>query len=270
MKRLLLPLLLVAGNAFCNQMVAEDASITLEVIKLPDNRVRLSGKANLPPGTELLFSVAEKGVKGNRGQAKGVVTEQGVFSSDALGPKSGLQEGRYVAEVLMPVPAVQSEQVRQVIGREGENLEGPLVKKSSIGVTVSQKSEFTIGPTPDKAQEDRSKQTAETTVKLKEQLCIRLEQLLGFKDDAKFKEMGFAVGGPYHKWLKSVEALRDGLPTEDGRIPLRLRAAPAELLSLGMAYVQKGETPYTQTTLPELKKTIDYDFYLQTNKRKAR
>jgi hypothetical protein len=137
-------------------------------------------------------------------------------------------------------------------------------------VTVSQKSEFTIGLTPGKAQEDRSKQTAETIAKLKEQLCVRLEQLLGFKDDAKFQEMGFAVAGPYHKWLKSVEALRDGLPTEDGRIPLTLRAAPAELITLGMDYMRKGETPYTQTMLPELKKTISYESYLRTKKKAAR
>jgi hypothetical protein len=269
MKPFLLLLALVAGNAFCIQAVAEDTSITLEVTPLPDNRVRLSGKANLPPGTELLFSVTEKGVKGSRGQAKGVVSEQGDFCIEALGPKSGLQEGRYVAAVLMPIPAAQSEEVKQVIGKEGENLEGPLVRKTTLGVTVSQTTEFSIGLTPDKVQADRSTQAADKTAELKEQLCVHLEQLLSFKDDPKFKEMGFAVAGPYHKWLKSVEALRNGLPKEDGRIPFKLRAAPGELMTLGMDYMRKGETPYTQTTLPDLKKTISYESYLRAKKKAA-
>lgn len=270
MKQVLSALLLLAVSACCSWAFAEDVSIALEVTTLPDNRVRLHGRANLPPGTELMLSVAEKGVRGYVSQAKSVISEQGEFNTDALGPQTGFQEGCYIAEVVMPIPAVQPKVVQRAIGDDGENLTGPLVKKTALGTTVSQKTEFVIGRQPDKSQSTRTKQAEQKTAELKQQLCVYLEQLLGFKDDPRFREVGFAVAGPYHKWIKGVEALRAAIPREDNRIPFDLRTAPAELVSLGMAYMQKGETPYTQTTLPELKKTIDYESYLRTNKRKAR
>ena len=69
------------------------------------------------------------------GGDKGVVSG-GRFQSVAFGPAEGLKPGQYVAEVTMPIPQVQPPQVREVLGTNGENLRGPLVKKGGIGTTV--------------------------------------------------------------------------------------------------------------------------------------
>jgi len=132
-----------------------------------------------------------------------------------------------------------------------------------------QQREFAIGALPDEAQDERKKQMDEATAKLKGQLCIHLEQLLEFKDEPKFKQFGFGTGGPYNKWLKSIEALRDAQPTGAHPIPLILRAAPGDLLMLGMDYMRKGDTAYTREMLPELKETIDFTAYLENKRRRS-
>lgn len=135
------------------QLVAEpirtplngDVAITIEVTELPKGRVRLCGTTNLPTDTVLMLSVEEKAQGGFNGQSKCSVAADGSFNSEAFGPPNGLKDGVYVADVVMPIPRVQSESVRQAIGVNGENLSGPLVENGPFGVTVSAKKEFTIG-----------------------------------------------------------------------------------------------------------------------------
>lgn len=239
-----------------------DVTLTLNVTKQSDKRVRLDGRTNLPPGTKLTLSVSEKIENGVLGQSSSFVSNDGTFESEAFGPKAGLKDGRYVAEATMPIPALQSAEVKRVIGTEGENLSGPLVEKGRFGVTVSQQAEFAIGANADAAQAERKSEAEAATAALKKSVCELLEQLLKFKDEPKFKKFGFGIGGPYNKWLKSVEALRDSTPTGQHQIPLLVRTAPGDLLMMGMGYMRKGETDYTRQMLPELKKTIDFDAYL--------
>jgi len=245
-------------------------TLSLEVTSLPDKRVRLSGRTSLPPATALILSVEEKMKGGFQGQSKCVVAESGLFESETFGPKDGLRDGRYVAEVMMPIPAVQPPSVQAVIGKNGEHLTGDLVKKGGIGVTVSQQEEFAVGAAPDAAQAKRRRDAKVKEASLKKQLCIHLEQLEGFKDDAQFKQVGFGVGGPYSKWLKSLEALRDSQRVGGDAIPLTLRAAPGDLVTIGMEYMRKGESAVTRQLLPELKDTIGYAGYLSSKKPKPR
>jgi len=254
-----------------------DATLTINVTKLPDNRICIIGKTNLPLGTELMLSVEEKMNNGFFGQSSCVVSDKGTFNSEAFGPKGGLKNGRYVAEVLMPIPAVQPVAVKEIIGRNGENLTGKLINKDEFGITVSQQTEFTIGTAPDKAQADRKKQTEKSTSILKRQLCIYLDELLSFKDDPEFKQWGFSNHGPYGEWLKSVEVLQQAQPIGNHPIPLVLRAAPGDLLMLGMSFMhiaapthtgmRESNTRYIRQMLPEIKDTIDFNSYLQNIKR---
>ncbi|WP_442511801.1 SHD1 domain-containing protein [Novipirellula sp. SH528] len=90
-----------------------------------------------------------------------------------------------------------------------------------------------------------------------------LQQLLKFKDEPKFKEYGFAIGGPYNKWLKSVESLRDSTPTGlRSPIPFEVRTTPSDLLIIGMDFMREGETDFTRRRLPELKDRIGYAAFL--------
>lgn len=84
----------------------DDVTLMLDVTKLPTNRVRLSGKTNLPRGTKLMLSVQEKIEGGFLGQSKCVVIDGGTFTSETFGQNDGLKDGRYFAEVMMPIPSV--------------------------------------------------------------------------------------------------------------------------------------------------------------------
>lgn len=97
-----------------SRVLAVDTILTLNVTKQSDNLVRLSGKTNLPPGTKLMLSVSEKMENGFFGQSSCLVSRDGTFQSEAFGPDGGLNDGRYLAEVTMPVPSVQTAQIKRI------------------------------------------------------------------------------------------------------------------------------------------------------------
>lgn len=160
-----------------------DVTIIVEVTELPDGRVHLHGTTNLPTDTNLMLSVEERAESGFMGQSKCAVASDGAFNSEAFGPASGLKDGVYVAGVVMPIPRVQPESVKQIIGSDGENLSGPLVENGTFGVTVSAEKEFTIGgEQAAQAQQQRVKE--------------RIQQ--------------------YHEWEKKVTALHSNLQAARG------------------------------------------------------
>lgn len=71
------------------------------------------------------------------------------------------------------------------------------------------------------------------------------QELLDFKDKADFKQYGFGEGGPYNKWLKKVEELKN---SPDSKLLLQKGVLIGELEQLGLAYVSsKGkETEVTK------------------------
>ena len=246
-----------------------DVTIEMNITEQPDKRIRLYGTTNLPTNTKLILSIDERMQSGFFGQSKCSVASDGSFSSEALGPADGIKEGLYIAGVIMPIPRIQSDDVRKIIGENGEHLSGPYIEKGTHGVTISAKKEFTIGGELGAvAQQQREKDANDLIANLKFDMCEQLERLLAFKDKQDFKIYGFGRGGPYHKWLTDVQALRNAQPQGAVHpIPLILRAAPGHLLMLGMEYMQKQqETDYTRQMLPELQQTIGYADYL-ANKR---
>ena len=68
---------------------------------------------------------------GFEGSAKAQVYGGG-FQAGPFGPHTGLTPGSYKLEVMMPIPSVQSNNVREVIGHKGEKLTGTLVKQSEF------------------------------------------------------------------------------------------------------------------------------------------
>jgi len=165
-----------------------DATIHVTVTELPSGRIRLDGATNLPTNTKLLVSVKERMQGGVLGQTKCSVGSDGSFSSEAIGPTGGLRDGLYIAEVVMPIPRAQPQEVRRIIGENGENLTGPLVENGAIGVTLSAKKEFTIGGAQAvHGEQQREKDVEESTARLKYDICVQLERLLKFKDRKDFK-----------------------------------------------------------------------------------
>ncbi|EAQ80496.1 SHD1 domain-containing protein [Blastopirellula marina] len=248
-------------NAFA---LGDDVELVLTIVEQPDNHVQLAGTTNLPPGTKLMLSVKEKMENGFSGQSSCIVSKDGTFRSETFGPRDGLKDGRYIAQAVMPISAAQTADVKKLIGDKGEKLTGPLVETGRFGRTVSQRTGFSIGEDPDAAQAARISDAIAATAVIKRNVCVLLEQLLKFKDEPKFREFGFGTAGPYNKWLKSVEALRDSTPTGQHPIPLLVRTAPGDLLMLGMDYTRNRESDYSRQMLPELKETIEYSKYLAT------
>ena len=71
------------------------------------------------------------------------------------------------------------------------------------------------------------------------------QELLDFKDADDFKQYGFGEGGPYNRWLKKVEELKNN---PDSKLLLQKDVLIGELEQLGLAYVSsKGkETEVTK------------------------
>lgn len=78
-----------------------------------------------------------------------------------------------------------------------------------------------------------------------EELKRLYRELLAFKSEPQFKQVGFGVCCKYNKWLKRVEALRD-TGNADGW--LKVGVLPGDLLMVGLKYAHsKGaETEFTR------------------------
>jgi len=121
-----------------------EVSISVQHAILPDGRVQVYGKTNLPVGTELMISVREKVASGFYGQSRCTVTGDGAFRSESFGRADGLPKGVYEANVVMPIVRLQPRGTRHVVGENGEKLAGPLVTRDALGVSARSSAEFTL------------------------------------------------------------------------------------------------------------------------------
>ncbi|MEE9614095.1 MAG: hypothetical protein V3W31_03950 [Thermodesulfobacteriota bacterium] len=110
-----------------------------------DGRISIYGKSNLPDGTELLVSLVNEKT-GFQAQDTSAISN-GKFSFLPLGSKTGLNPGDYVVNIIMPLPHVQPEHVKRIIGDKGQYLSGPLVSRddSSDSNIVEISFSFDIG-----------------------------------------------------------------------------------------------------------------------------
>jgi len=67
-------------------------------------------------------------------------------------------------------------------------------------------------------------------VDVKEFVGGKYDELIAFKDEQSFKDVGFSAGGPYKKWLDEIVEVRD----KDHTVPER--NALSDLFSLGVRY----------------------------------
>lgn len=94
----------------------------------------------------------------------------------------------------------------------------------------------------------RPKVTSDQIVEVTQELTDLYNQLLLFKDDPAFHQMGFGTGLSYtHNWLKRIEKLNDTVTTKNG-YPMSLSICAGDLLQLGKEYMRsKGtENKYTR------------------------
>jgi hypothetical protein len=111
-----------------------------------ENPVRpiVTGQTNLPDGTQLLLTISRAESR-FEAQSK-VKVVKGGFRSEQFSQKGAdLNPGKYKLEIVMPVAAVQTPEVRAVIGTNGEKMSGPLVKPGVVGKVVRYATSFNAG-----------------------------------------------------------------------------------------------------------------------------
>lgn len=120
-----------------------DAKIEFEIENLKSGKPRIIGTTNLPEQTELVISITGDSVKYN-GEDKAVV-DGGKFESGEFSQQDKpLPPGNYFADIVMPIASVQTQEVQQIIGKNGEYLKGSLVERSTTGTTVKIRRQFSI------------------------------------------------------------------------------------------------------------------------------
>lgn len=98
------------------------------------------------------------------------------------------------------------------------------------------------------------------TIAFQNKACELLDELLGFKDDPKFKDFGFSIGGPYNRWMLDVRKFMESTPKGlNASIPLDVRTVSTDLMPIGMDYMREGETQFIRVRVPEVKERIHYD-----------
>ncbi|MGQ4877627.1 hypothetical protein ACOJCM_03525 [Billgrantia sp. LNSP4103-1] len=124
-----------------------EASATLR----DDRRLVVEGKTNLPDETRLLI-VVERELSGVRWQSRTAVSNER-FAAGPFGPGSGLPDGGYSITVNLVEASVQPASVQQQIGKQGERLEGELVRgaRHGLGQVASYSRRYLIGSEPRRA-----------------------------------------------------------------------------------------------------------------------
>lgn len=108
-----------------------NVTLDFKIENIDDGKPVISGQSNLPDGTELGIWIQGKSQKYNA--QTNVQVENNKFESETFSNNySKLIKGVYEVSVSMPIASTQPQKVQAVIGKNGENLEGSLVKKSII------------------------------------------------------------------------------------------------------------------------------------------
>ena len=95
----------------------------------------------------------------------------------------------------------------------------------------------------------------EATEKLKTEFKKLYKELMKFKKEKDFHELGFGVGSPYKKWFDEVDLLSNN---PNGKLLLKYGVLPGELKTLGTEYLQSQgkETEYTTFINSEIKRNF--------------
>ena len=109
----------------------------------PQGKPTIVGVANLPDGTELLVTISRQ-ASGYQAQDKTSVLNGSFRSSQFSDKNQPLLPGKYQANIVAPLAAVQPSAVRAAVGENYSNFGGPLIKRSRFGTTIEYTTTFVI------------------------------------------------------------------------------------------------------------------------------
>lgn len=149
--------------AFASALLISTAALALEpamtlTVESPSKPI-VHGTTNLPDGAELIVTISRAQSRYSA-QSKAVV-QGGQFVSEQFSQDGGdLNPGTYAVEVTMGT-LILSPSVESIVGANGENLTGKLVKRTEFGRLLTYTSTFKVGmasnPGKDAAARVRSK-----------------------------------------------------------------------------------------------------------------
>lgn len=131
-------------------------TITMTAKAEGEDKPTIVGTTNLPDGVELMITLSRKEsqyMAQDKTKVKGGTFRAGPFSQENV----GLNPGTYTLEVTMSLANLQPPHTWPVIGNDGANLQGPLVKKSQFGgKIVEYKTSFKVGGGQSSAEKDKA------------------------------------------------------------------------------------------------------------------
>jgi hypothetical protein len=225
--------------------LSDPVTIQFEVEVQADRRAHVRGRTNLPPNTQLGVTVEEDRPAGFRGSVSIHVAGDGSFQGGPFGPANGLPDGVYRVQVVMPIPQVQPAPVRKVIGEQGEHLQGPLVEKGKLGVTVWARDKFTVGKGA-VAQRERLLTEARQYEQLLEELDSLYKRLESARQNNLPKDLA-KWGAFARQFNQDLEGWRDRmLKIPDLSARSTIGTPWGDLLNLFHATAFKKEGDYTK------------------------
>jgi hypothetical protein len=175
-------------------------------------------RTNLPDGTDLMVDVEGKST--HSGGSDKVQVRDGMATAGPFGQGGKLDPGKYVVEAVMPIPAVQSDEVRAVIGENGEKLRGRKVKRGSLGVSVEERLTFVVGgtaATPAPTEADAVKRASELLEQVSDlEKATRAMRPLRKKSDTESLRRCGELMRRHQPEAERLRAATDGLPVPLG------------------------------------------------------
>ncbi len=119
----------------------------------------------------------------------------------------------------------------------------------------STKEESNESTTENSIKELSPEEKSKETEKLKTEFKKLYKELLKFKKEKDFHELGFGIGSPYKKWFDDVDLLSND---PNCKFLLKFGVLPGELHTLGIEYLKsKGkETEYSTFINSEIKRNF--------------
>lgn len=210
-----------------------DGDVTLRATVGEDagRRPTVTGETSLPDGTQGMVTIQSK-TTNERAQDRFTIQggrfKAGPFSSGG----EGLEPGSYTLDVTIAIAQVQPPQVKAVIGQNGENLRGPLVKRGSLGPSVELVQDFRLdekGKVTAGADEAAVSKSVESSLKEARDILQSLQRL-----ERQGREMEAFRGEDTDQLRRCGDLMRDH-QSEAKALQERAQALPRERCALLLA-----------------------------------
>ncbi|MES2737287.1 MAG: hypothetical protein V4672_13270 [Verrucomicrobiota bacterium] len=223
--------------------------------KVANGLLYMEAKTNLPDST-LISTSLFRDFSGDRywPSSKATVTN-GKFKGGPFSYEGNpLPAGDYELSVTTLVTRMQPKSVQATFGKKGENLTGPLVSDAKYGFGRTAKVELIVTVNDSDSRRQLS-EVATSKESYRNELATLYDELMDFKNDPYFHEIGFSPGATrFKQWQNRLEALQKQKAYSN-----RGAVAASELFELAREYRRSrgAETKYSNMVTPNMMSVIN-------------